>query len=300
MLRPKKGVEKQDSGTAMGVAVARAIASEEFKNSPLGTDHLAHYFLPGHILSNALIQTKWGRATLKKKMPTGLYEYLIARTVYFDNIFTAALKEGIPQVVILGAGYDTRAFRFESLNRKTLIYELDIVTTQSRKMKCLQNAPIKTPQFVTFVPIDFQKEPIINALENAGFDNTQKTFFLWEGVSYYLDPNAVNTTLSQIRSSSMLGSTLAFDYAVSVAEEDLDQFYGAEELKKFMAKDHPDEVTKFTIKERELDSFLNQRGFNIIEHLNQNDIETQFLLKRSDTALGSIIGLFRFALATPI
>jgi len=66
---------------------------------------------------------------LQKKVP-GTYEYLLARTKYFDDIFKKGLDENISQMIILGAGYDTRSLRFKNLIQDTRIFELDAPTTQ--------------------------------------------------------------------------------------------------------------------------------------------------------------------------
>ena len=94
------------------------------------------------------------------KFLPGLYEYMIARTAYFDNIFTDALNKNTPQIVLLGAGYDTRAFRFGELNKATKIIELDIATTQNRKRRCLKKTQIDMPENLSFVPINFDKESV--------------------------------------------------------------------------------------------------------------------------------------------
>ena len=84
--------------------------------------------------------------------------YIIARTAYFDSLFVAALNDRVPQIVLLGAGYDSRAYRFGGFNQCTQIYELDNAPTQERKKACLKKAKIEIPQHVAFVPIDFNKE----------------------------------------------------------------------------------------------------------------------------------------------
>ena len=136
---PKKGVEKKHSETAIFAALYRAVANKEFKNERLGPDYLAEYFLPPHF--KFLIKFKKIRANVKNKsnkFTPGAYEYMLARTAFFDNVFIDALNKNIPQIVLLGAGYDTRAYRFAKLNNTTKIIELDIVTTQNRKKKCLK------------------------------------------------------------------------------------------------------------------------------------------------------------------
>jgi methyltransferase (TIGR00027 family) len=109
----KKGVEQKPSKTAIFDALHRAIANKEFKNERFGSDYLAEYFLPPHF--KFFIKFKETRANVKNKFNKflpGLHKYMIARTAYFDTVFIDALNKKIPQIVLLGAGYDSRAYRF--------------------------------------------------------------------------------------------------------------------------------------------------------------------------------------------
>ena len=154
----KKSVEQKSSKTAIFASLYRAIANKEFNNERFGSDYLAEYFLPSHL--KFFIKFKKIRVNVKNKgnkLTPGVYEYMLARTAFFDNVFLDALNKNIPQIVLLGAGYDTRAYRFAKLNNTTKIIELDIATTQNRKKKCLKKAQIDFPKHVTLVPIDFNK-----------------------------------------------------------------------------------------------------------------------------------------------
>ena len=145
-------------------------------------------------------------------MAPGLYEYILARTAYFDDLVKQALKERIPQVVFLGAGYDTRAYRFVDLSKETRIFELDIQTTQRSKMDLLKKGDIPIPENLTFVAINFKIDSLSDVLLEGGFRETLKTLFIWEGVTYYLPPKVVDQTMHAIRSVSLPGSTIGFDY----------------------------------------------------------------------------------------
>ena len=145
----KKGVDKRHSKTAIITALYKAIANLEFTNERLGPDYLAKNFLPPHW--KFFIKFEKIRARSKRKfnkLVPGMYEYVLARTVFFDRIFVDALQDRIPQIVLLGAGYDTRAYRFAGLNNKSEIFELDIATTQYRKKNCLKKAQIDIPEHV--------------------------------------------------------------------------------------------------------------------------------------------------------
>ena len=296
----KRSVEKKHSETALFAALYRAVANKEFKNERLGPDYLAEYFLPSHF--RFFIKFKKIRANVKNKgnkVTPGVYEYMLARTAFFDDVFIDALNKNIPQIVLLGAGYDTRAYRFAELNNTTRIIELDIATTQNRKKKCLKKAQIDIPKHVTLVPIDFNKESLKNVLEKTGYENNEKTLFMWEAVSYYLEPDSVDAMLEFVKNSSHNESIIAFDYAISISEENINNYYGVKEFAQTWRKHRANEPFRFAIDEGKIGSFLEQRGLKIVNHLDNKEIEKTFLLNEKESLIGQITGLFRFAMASP-
>ena len=296
----KKGVEQKHSETAIFGALHRAIANKEFRNERFGPDYLAEYFLPSHF--KFFIKFKKIRANVKNKFNKflpGLHEYVIARTAFFDGIFIDALNKNIPQIVLLGAGYDSRAYRFAKLNSATKIIELDIAPTQNRKKKCLKKAQIDIPKQVTLVPINFNKESLKDILEKAGYESHKKTLFLWEGVSYYLDLESVDVTLAFVSHSSHNESVIALDYVISISEENIN-YYGVKEFFQTMKKHHANEELMFSINEGKAESFFKQRGLIIVNYLDNKKIEKMFLLDDNEILIGQITGLFRFAMASPI
>ena len=296
----KKGVEQKPSETAIFGALHRTLANKYFKDERFGPDYLAEYFLPSHF--KFFIKFKKMRANVKKKLSKffpGGHEYMIARTAWFDSLFVDALNKNIPQIVLLGAGYDSRAYRFAKLNSATKIIELDIAPTQNRKKKCLKKAQIDIPKHVTLVPINFNKDSLKDVLEKAGYDNHEKTLFLWEGVSYYLESESVDSTLEIINHNSHNESVIAFDYLISISEENIN-YYGVKEFFQTMKKHHANEELMFAIDEGKIESFFKQRGLKLVNHLDNKEIEEMFLLDDNEILIGQIIALFRFAMASPI
>ena len=131
-----------------------------------------------------------------------------ARTTFYD----AALKRHIArieQLVILGAGFDTRAYRLPAGTR-VRCFEVDTSKTQAFKREMLKKAGVDTTR-VTYVPADFLKEDWLEKLVDAGFEQDKPSFFLWESVTMYLDREAVESTLRKIAGTAA-GSVVAFDY----------------------------------------------------------------------------------------
>lgn len=293
-------IEQKPSETALFAALRRTIANKDYKNNRFGPDDLAIYFLPPHY--QFFLKFRKIRTSTKDKLNVffpGVNEYLIARTAYFDNLSVAALNDRTPQIVLLGAGYDSRAYRFAKLIQGTKIFELDIAPTQDRKKKCLKKAKIAIPQGVAFVPIDFNRESLKNILEKAGWQNHQKTLFIWEGVSYYLDPKSVEATLKFFSHSAHKDRVIAFDYAISITEENMNDYHGAKEFLQTMKEQHANEELLFSIDEGKIESYLEQRNLKMVEHLDNAEIERRFLTADDGSLIGHIPGYFRFVLTTP-
>ena len=277
----------------------RALATGETREEIRGHDYLAEIFLPDN--QRELLKTPALRAWAIKQQPPGMYTYLIARTFYFDHIVEQALRENIPQIVILGTGYDSRAYRFKNMIKGTRIFELDTQPTLQHKKELLLQADIPIPKNVIFVPIDFNKDTFEEVFLRAGYDKNQKTLFIWEGVVYYLEPEAVDTTLRFIKANSPAGSTVCFDYTSS--------YYGIEgapltnliELGDFMKANFPNEPSSlWTIEAGEINSFLSDRGYKIIDHLQakKDEIQSKYFKYRDSLSVGCVPAVFGLVQAT--
>jgi len=293
-----RGVEEQPSETAFFAALRRAIAHKEYQNDRFGPDYLAETFLPPHF--RFFLKFKSIRENTKTKLNEalpGLTEYMIARTAYFDQLFAEALSNGTPQIVLLGAGYDSRAYRYSAINRGTTIFELDIKPTQNRKKDCLAKARIDIPTQIKFVPINFREESILEVLKKGGFNPQEKTLFLWEGVSYYLNAESVGETLAVASQAAHQKTSIAFDYTISVPEGKQDEYFGVREFSQTMKEHHEAEELLFSMEEGKTESFLEGRGLKIVDHLDNKEIEHRFLLDDKGDLVGQITGHFRFVLA---
>ncbi len=131
-----------------------------------------------------------------------------ARQTFFDGVVDRYLPD-MAQFVILGAGFDTRAFNLPK-NARVRAFEVDTPKTIADKREMLQKAGIDTTG-VTFVAADFEKDDWLSRLVEAGFDPGKPSLFLWEGVIMYLERDAAESTLRKIASTAR-GSVVAFDY----------------------------------------------------------------------------------------
>ena len=131
-----------------------------------------------------------------------------ARTSLYDAAVRRHL-DGVDQLVVLGAGFDTRAFRL-SPEDGVRCFEIDTPRTQAYKLGMLERAGLSTRQ-ATYVSADFETEDWMDKLVAAGFDPGRPSFFLWEAVTMYLDRASVEATLRRIAGTAP-GSVVAFDY----------------------------------------------------------------------------------------
>jgi len=137
--------------------------------------------------------------------------FIAARTRFAEDALAAAVKRGVSQLVVLGAGLDTYAYRTE-LSDRLRIFEVDHPATQEWKRKRLEDAAIPIPRALMFAPIDFERQTLAEGLAAARFDLSQQTFFTWLGVVPYLTAEAFWSTLNFIANLSS-GAQVVFDYS---------------------------------------------------------------------------------------
>lgn len=134
-------------------------------------------------------------------------EQMAVRTVTVDDAIRAAAT---PQVVILGAGLDDRAWRLEELAGVTVV-EVDHPASQADKRRRVEGLePVSAPRYAA---VDLATSPLGPALATVGFDETLPTTWVWEGVVMYLAPPAVESTVGQVAALSAPGSRLIVNYA---------------------------------------------------------------------------------------
>jgi methyltransferase (TIGR00027 family) len=275
----KSSVESQPSETAIFVAFCRALAVNDEREELRGPDYLAEIFLTED-RKRPLIDRVSREYVINKLITPELYRYFIARTAYIDNIFEEALQENIPQIVLLGAGYDTRSYRFKKLIKETRIFEVDILPTQHRKREILQQSNIPVPEGLTFVAVNFKSDVLADVLRAAGFDKNKKTLFIWEGVMYYLPAEAVDDTLNFVKLTPV-GSSICFDCMTEPRQSV-----------------NAGEPFQFWLAEGKIESFLSERGFRIIDLLTATDMERKYFTLCDGSSAGKVLPFFCFVYAT--
>lgn len=158
---------------------------------------------------NSQIRSGWKRLRYRACFRASL----AARSRYAEDELHIAVKRGIHQYVVLGAGLDTFAYRNPYPEDVLHVFEVDHAATQIWKRARLKEAGIPNPQSLTFSPVDFESETLEKGLQQAGFDTSKCTFFSWLGVTPYLTNSAVIATLRFV-ASMPVGSGIVFDYMI--------------------------------------------------------------------------------------
>jgi methyltransferase (TIGR00027 family) len=137
--------------------------------------------------------------------------FIAVRTRRAEDTLHAAIERGVRQMVVLGAGLDTYAYRGAARDC-VRIFEVDHPATQAWKRERLAEASIALPAGLTFAPLDFERQTLAEGLADAGFDPARQTFFIWLGVVPYLTEDATWSTLAFIGSLPG-GGHVVFDYS---------------------------------------------------------------------------------------
>ena len=201
------------SRTARFVTLGRALADAGLSHIPDFRDPTARVFLSDkgkQTLAKAERAAREGKNRVRVEMTRGYADIMGLRTVVIDAAIRDALARGARQLVILGAGFDGRAWRMRELEG-VKVFEVDHPATQGDK-RALVTALPPAVGIVSFVPVDFANDSLDAALERAGHDRSVPTCWIWEGVVMYLTRDAVHATLGAIAGRSAPDSTLIVNY----------------------------------------------------------------------------------------
>lgn len=194
------------------VALWRALADSGHTRVPGFADPYAAAFLRGRwaVLHRSGLEGMRRADALSRTRAARRYEFVVFRVVALDRKLLDAVAGGAGQVVILGAGFDTRVWRHPEL-ASARVFEVDHPDTQA--VKRTRSAGLPAPHAPpVYVPVDFTRDRLVDRLAEAGHDPTRPTVWLWEGVVMYLDDAAVAATLADIAGRSAPGSTLLLHY----------------------------------------------------------------------------------------
>lgn len=252
----------QPSRTAQYNALFRAI--ENLETEPAFRDPLARQLLsfPLNLLAGAATHS-WLRSLLRSYIDDrwpGIRTSVVARSLIIDRRCVSAVRNGVTQLVILGAGLDTRAHRIGPFDGVT-VFEVDHPETQRSKLALLSKARPSIGGAVRYVPVDFNRSKLDLCLQESGFDNSARCLIVWEGVSNYLDASAVESTLRWC-SERPAGSELLFTYIHRSVLDAPENYVGTARLNRSLAR--AGERQTFGSTPEEMRSFVESLGMTIV------------------------------------
>ncbi|MFO1116807.1 MAG: SAM-dependent methyltransferase [Beijerinckiaceae bacterium] len=195
-------IENQFSRTARGAALHRA-AHQTFEQGAIFQDPLACAILgltPVEAAAEAANDDHGRRMRL----------FVAARARFAEDCLAQAVRRGVRQAVVLGAGLDTFGLRNPHAGLGLRVFEVDHPDTQAWKRERLAAMGQRLPESLTFAPVDFERDSFLERLATVGFDMERPAFFVWLGVTPYLTREATLASLAAI--GSIPGGEVAFDY----------------------------------------------------------------------------------------
>jgi methyltransferase (TIGR00027 family) len=259
--------KQKTSGSAAGVAMMRAIETLKPEAVRICDDPYAHTMFQGGFMYGLV---KWMIETgLYDRLAPGAVSFVVSRERYIDDFLKTCLSGGLDQVVLLGAGYDTRPYRIPGIE-KTRVFEIDQAATQEDKLKRLEKVIHLLPANVTFLPMDFNTQSLEERLKSAGYNEGNKTLFIWQGVTYFLTTAGVENTLAFIANHSGPGSAVIFDYFYN--EILRDPHRTEVQAMRRTARAFGEDYT-FGIDRGQIEPFLTQRGFREVTDMTMEKLK---------------------------
>jgi methyltransferase (TIGR00027 family) len=285
----------QPSRTSVVVAALRAFGAREPDESVRNPDWLAERLLTKedlelireHPISTSL-NDEYARGRQKREV-SGMSNLMLVRTRFVDEYLRRAVANGATQIVVLGAGFDTRAYRFQDLLKGRTVIEVDYRSTQELKKRRLQSALGSIPPSVRFAEIDFRHDKLQDVLASAGYRSSEQTFFIWEGVSMYLQEAAVRETLRTIARNAARGSSLVMDFAEQAMLDMLGKF---SQLSQHNYTTKWGEPWIFGVPDNEEQKFFRECGLEVVEVLSffGRDAAQRYLTRADGSRFGSVRG----------
>jgi len=265
---------REAARTGTGPTTLVAVEQKLPRAERIVDDALAAAFLP--VAARAFLAccgprtARWMMQATERKYP-GLWGGMLCRKRYIDE----ALQDASPHVealVNLGAGFDTRAFR-PGPGPALPAWELDQPVNIEAKRRRVAARFGSVPVHVKLVPIDFEREPIAAALAKQGYERTRRTFFIWEGVTQYLDEVSVRATL-EFLSTAAPGSRLALTYVRHDFLEGRELFGAPAMYQRFVEQQR---IWRFGLDPQALSAFLAPYGWRVLDHPEPGAFERRYI-----------------------
>jgi methyltransferase (TIGR00027 family) len=275
--------EGTPSATAEAMAAARAFGTLVYREQAILDDPLAAHFLGTRFsLLYRLIRLEIGAlnhglAALYDRVLPGAIGFILTRHRYFDDAIEEALHDGAEQVVFVGAGYDSRAFRQHALS-KVELFEVDHPATQARKKRIVRDLFGSLPENVRYVSLNATQGDL-RQLPALGFDRSARAVFVLEGFLWYMPPDVARSILSAIVEIAAPGSTLIFDYILPSMVDGSCTLEGARAHRRYCAR--RGEPILSGIEPRELSEYLQQISLTLIDDVGHEELGKRYTAHRT-------------------
>jgi methyltransferase (TIGR00027 family) len=260
--------------TAYVAAYARLIEQYEPKETRLFNDSFVKNFFSNYlsfIMKFTIVRKLL--ISMYNATSTGLFGLQVCRTKYIDERLKEAMDNGIEQVVILGAGFDTRLYRIPDINRMRG-FEVDLSIIQDKKKMIIKKYLGKLPNNVVYTPIDFNIQTLDEVLAIKELDFSKPIFFIWEGVTQYITKEAISNTLKFISKASF-GSAVVFTYALESVVDGTTNIMGAEVLTTLFKIG--EQAWRFGLNPSEINNFIKEYNLELIEDVGSSYYQENYL-----------------------
>ncbi len=288
---------KSSSTTAVLVATIRAVHLR-FHATRIFEDDYALHMLPPfwHAVASYRLM-KWLVSDVILGVYRPVYPAVVLRARYTEDQLMEAMKEGVNQYVILGAGFDTFTLRHKDIADRLQVFEVDHAATQEVKRQRIMKANGSIPDNLTFVPVDFENDRLDEELSKAGFDSQTPAFFSWLGVTYYLTQEAIRDTLERVAAMSAPGTRLVFDFKTAKHMMSAEWRTLAEKMEGFVARRGEPMLTDFT--PQSLTDLLERYGYQEVEMMPPEEQQKRYLGDSSEIEPAEFFHFAQFAVAPP-
>jgi methyltransferase (TIGR00027 family) len=219
---------------------------------------------------------------LVRSMRTQSGPLIFARARFGEDLLDEALAAGVAQYVILGAGFDTFAYRRRDVSDGgcVRVFEVDHPRTQAEKLRRVERAGWPAPRGLVHVAVDFTTDDLAERLRAAGLEPGQRTFFSWMGVTYYLDRAAMEATFRALAGLGAPGSTVVFDHLDDAAFDPARQTPRMRLTLELVAR--VGEPMKTGLAPAEMAACLRACGWEASEQLGRAELQARFFDQRGD------------------
>lgn len=274
------------ASTAEAAAALRAAAAASPDDLMRGPDTLARRFVEPAPRLTAVVKVPVLRRLaplVAERMLPGAYWFELARVRHMDGVLRKEIAAGAQQVVILGAGFDSRAYRFADRLAGRPTFEVDHPVTASVKRARVRRIFGALPQHVRYVDVDLERSGQLELrLRAAGYRRELRTLVIWSGVTPYIPEASVDAVLGWVAANTAAGSSVVFDYVYREAVEGRGFFYGAPQLRRRLAEGG--EPLTFGIARGQVDAFVAAHGLELVSDFGPEQLERRYLVRRERLA----------------